>query len=140
MSPEEQEPIELILTLLSKHTTLQIVNWTEEVLRKTSAEDRQVISKAKRLKWTEFVAHVTQTIRSEDYVLIHDLLKGMVSHKEPGIPIPFGLGNIKEGDSGRLALLMSLNGIRKDPKLESYVFYRFMGGRARLKLGTFNKW
>jgi hypothetical protein len=115
-----------ILAAMDKYSYEEIAMRASAVFASTPSKYRPVFSVATKKSWTEVYSDVESALRSREYERIHQVHDQLVM-----------LGNVD--NPGQLAMLSVLNHIAKDPKLEAYIFYRTMGGKARVKLGFLRK-
>jgi len=113
---------EKLIKEIQKHTWEELINWVNDVIQATTQQHRNAISTVLKRPWNIIESEISARIASKDYSKIHELQTGL-----------FGLGDVNK--PAELAVLSTVNEIAKDSKFEAYIFYRYLGGKSKLRIG-----
>jgi hypothetical protein len=135
---------------LDKHPVTEVVSWVVEALNfQYPSDHKRAYEIVTKMNWSDIKAEIIRTVESQNYEKIHALAEGMLSARLLNMEVikhmnrPRDLGNLAVFyDKPNIRLLICLNMINreaKDPKLETYILYRYLTGKPRLSNGFLNK-
>jgi hypothetical protein len=135
---------------LKKHPVAEIVSWVEEALDyQYPMNHKKAFEIIVKMKWVNIRTEIIQTVKSQEFGKIRKLTDGML-----GTDLLFNMEVIRNmnpvKDLGTLAVLsrdgiplltglLLLNSEAKDPKIESYILYRYLNGQPKLSNGFMSK-
>jgi hypothetical protein len=135
---------------LNKHPVEEVTNWVIEAIDfQYPIEHKKAYEVVTKMNWNDIRADIIQTAKSQDYDKIHALTEGMLkadlltTEVIKNMKKPRDLGNLAvfyDKPNIRLLLCFSmLNKDAKDPKIETYILYRYLCGKPRLSNGILSK-
>lgn len=136
---------------LDKHSVTEVVSWVVEALDfQYPSDHKRAYEIVTKMNWSDIRAEIIQTVESQKYEKIRSLTEGMLKTDLLNMEViknmkrPRDLGNLavfydKNPNIGLLICLKMLNAETKDPKLETYILYRYLTGKPRLSNGFLNK-
>jgi hypothetical protein len=137
------KPVEMI----DRHTFEELSKWVRDALDSTYTESRkEAFMKLVGRPWEKIESDIVIAVDSRDYARIHernevlllDLLDPDVV-KRIGKVIDGTLGLLRGDSTDMLAKLLTANRYMKDAKVETYILYRLLGGRPRIRYSIFYK-
>ncbi len=135
---------------LEKQSIKEVISWVIEALDyQYPLEHKKAYEIITKMHWTDIRADIIQTAKSQDYEKIHALTEGMLSADLLNLEVlkhmkePKDLGNLAVFyDKPNIRLLLCFNMLNreaKDPKIETYILYRYLCGKPRLSNGFLSK-
>lgn len=131
---------------LEKHSVEEVVSWVMEAIDTQYPSDRKTaFAIVGKQNWNDVRSEIIRVVKGQNYEEIHKIREGMLSTDllfnkdltEKGIIIDGTLA-VFSNESPNILLFLQLDVINaesKDPKLETYLLYRYLAGRPKLSNG-----
>ncbi|MGD0495479.1 MAG: hypothetical protein ABSB28_05500 [Candidatus Bathyarchaeia archaeon] len=131
---------------LEKHSAEEVVSWVKEAIDTQYPSDRKtafaIVSKQ---NWNNIRSEIIRVAKAQNYEEIHKIREAMLNTDllfntdltKKGIIIDGTLAVIsnESPNTALFLLLHMINAESKDPKLETYLLYRYLAGRPKLSNG-----
>ncbi len=134
---------------LDKHSVTEVISWALEALNfNYPSEYKRAYEIVAKMNWDDIRAEITQAVKSQDYEKILTITEGMLNARLLTVEVikemKKDLGNLavfydKNPNIQLIIALKMLNEQAKDPKLQTYILYRYLCGKPRLSNGFMNK-
>jgi hypothetical protein len=134
---------------LDRHSSNEVASWTLTALDFSYPyEYKKAFEIVTKRKWDDIRAEIMQAVKSQNYQQISTITEGMLNARllSPEIIREFGkdLGNLavfydRNPNKQLIIALILVNNEAKDPKLQTYILYRYLCGKPMLSNGFLNK-
>lgn len=115
-----------VLDAIDQYSEDELLGWTVQVLRKEPLKYKKAFAVAYGEPWESVERQLVKAVKAKS-------IEGVREVKSKY----FAFGNVDDPD--KLTLLQAMNDLARDLKVEIYIFYKYFGGKRRIKIGLLSK-